>query len=77
MNHEVYSVGTKGQLYITGRETCQRLVRSQKTRLCVSFRVTPVLTGKPEVIGSWSALADDFRTFLLNPNIFELTLSAV
>ena len=25
----------------------------------------------------WSALADDFRTFLLNPNIFELTLSAV
>ena len=25
----------------------------------------------------WSALADDFRTFLLNPDIFELTLSAV
>ena len=77
MNHEVYSVGTKGQLYITGRETCQRLVRSQKTRQCVSFRVTLVLTGKPEVIGSLSALADDFRTFLLNPDIFELTLSAV
>jgi hypothetical protein len=26
---------------------------------------------------NWSALADDFRTFLLNPDIFELTLSAV
>jgi hypothetical protein len=25
----------------------------------------------------WSALADDFRTFLLKPDIFELTLSAV
>jgi hypothetical protein len=25
----------------------------------------------------WSALADDFRTFLLNPDIFELALSAV
>jgi hypothetical protein len=25
----------------------------------------------------WSALADGFRTFLLNPDIFELTLSAV
>jgi len=36
-----------------------------------------VLTGKPELIGCWSALADDFRTFLLNPDTFELTLSAV
>ena len=26
---------------------------------------------------SYSALADDFRTFLLNSDIFELTLSAV
>jgi len=34
-------------------------------------------TGYAEVIACWSALADDFRTFLLNPDIFELTLSAV
>ena len=27
--------------------------------------------------GRWWALADDFRTFLLNPDIFELTPSAV
>jgi len=26
---------------------------------------------------TWSALADDFRTFLLNADIFELALSAV
>jgi hypothetical protein len=26
---------------------------------------------------NWSALADDFRTFLLNSDIFELKLSAV
>ena len=40
------------------------------------FRPIVWVTGKPEVIGRWSALADDFRTFLLNPDIFELTLSA-
>ncbi len=28
-----------------------------------------------EVIGWWSALADDFRTFLLNRDSFELSLS--
>jgi hypothetical protein len=32
--------------------------------------------GQTGSIGCWSALADDFRTFLLNPDIFELTLSA-
>jgi len=34
------------------------------------------VTSYSEVIGCWSALADDFRTFLLNFEIFELTLSA-
>ena len=28
-------------------------------------------------LNNWSALADDFQTFLLNAGIFELTLAAV
>jgi hypothetical protein len=41
----VYSLGTKGQLYITRRESCQRLVRSQKTRQCISLHVTGYTEG--------------------------------
>jgi hypothetical protein len=42
---------------------------------CSRYILLPMSPGW--TIKEWSALADDFRTFLLNPDIFELTLSAV
>jgi glyoxylase I family protein len=79
LRDESRSRSTRSLIPMAGSPVCMILREIQSS--CGNLRDQLFHASLPDWIrksgGYWSALADDFRTFLLDPDIFELTLSAV